>query len=1210
MTTYTIAHTKRPRATFGLRARLLFSFAAISGFAVAAAIIGNYVFYRVGESFEDVTDRAVPSALTTLEFARRSELLVSAGTALLAANSPEEFGVAATIVTRELDAASDALTDLSRSQVESAEMIDLRDAFDHLVANLQALRTAAERRIVTSQQKARLVNDSIDAYGRFRTIWTPSFAQLNERILLLQAALAERAASADIRAAAIDRLRNALLEIAPLDQIQQEASHAFEALVRASTADTKEALEAASRDADAAVRRIDGLVSGLDPETSLALIVPLSRLRNNAVGASSIHSARETELLAISAGSRLIAENAVHSARLSRTVDALVAASKRSIGVASAGALEVRRTGQIGLIALVLFSLLCSAGIVWLYVGRNVVARVTSLSDTMLSLANGKRNVAIATHGSDEIAEMGRAVEVFRRNAVELDALLDERKETAVRLEQMVEERTKELYRRSSILQATFDNMVQGVIMFDPTLKLVAWNQRCRDLLDLPDEILTDSTTYQDFLRFLSRRGDFGPEDVEERIERRLAALDRPFLAERAGPGGRLLEVRANPIPGGGFVSIYTDVTDQRQAELAIRESEARLRAIVEAAPMAMVIARLNDGAIRHVNQRFSQLFQIDAADAVGSPAQRLYANVDDREIFIAAFKRDGRVKGLEMRFRKADGTPFWGYMTTERLVYENHSAIITGIHDISDRKAAEVALHEAKEAAEQASRTKSTFLANMSHELRTPLNAIIGLTEMMVDNAPRFGTEKVLDPLRRVLRAGRHLLALINDILDLSKIEAGKMDFQMEDVPIEPLIDDVVGTVMPMAQQNGNRLIVSRRPDCPTVYADAMRLRQSLLNLLSNACKFTKDGEITLAVSRIDVGGGHWIELAVRDTGIGMSEEQVANLFEEFTQADASTTRRFGGTGLGLAISRRLCRMMGGDIGVTSDVGKGSTLAIRLPYRADAAGTGPSEIPPSLDIAHRRAGDGAMVLVIDDDSTARELIAGYLADAGVNVVTAASGAEGITRARAIRPDAITLDVILPDLDGWTVLAALRGIPELVNTPVVVATVVDDPRRAMVLGAIGHLMKPIDRDALLRLLAPYCGTGPAITVLVVDDDADQRLRVREILAAEGWSVVEAENGRVALDRLATARPDIILLDLMMPEMDGFEFLARLQSDATLRDIPVIVITARDLTAEDRRRLGAGARDVLSKHAYDAASFAERLIALVPTVNKRQTQGVA
>ena len=490
----------------------------------------------------------------------------------------------------------------------------------------------------------------------------------------------------------------------------------------------------------------------------------------------------------------------------------------------------------------------------------------------------------------------------------------------------------------------------------------------------------------------------------------------------------------------------------------------------------------------------------------------------------------------------------------------------------------------------EMASQHKSQFLSNMSHELRTPLNAIIGLTEMMYTNPARFGTEKATEPLRRVNRAGNHLLGLINQVLDLSKIEAGKLELSPESVNLASLIDEVIGTARQLAEQNKNRLVVESQENLGSLTVDPMRLRQILLNLLSNACKFTKQGEVMLRARKV-VDGRNWIEIAVADTGIGMTAEQQAKLFEEFTQADTSTARQYGGTGLGLAITRKLARMMGGDVTVTSQPGKGSVFTVRLPGSAEPLANKSTDAdgnPPSTDC----------VLVIDDDATARELISDHLKAEGFSVVTAVGGLEGLKFAKELRPTAITLDVMMPDLDGWSVLAALRQDPELSEIPVIMITIVDEHRRGIALGAAGYLTKPIDRERLHRLIRRFRASARPTRVLLIEDDAVQRERMLGWLEPPQWIVREAANGREALNLLQEAKPDVILLDLMMPEMDGFAVVAALQKEAGWRDIPVIVITSLDLDAKDRERLNSGVQSVLVKEKFRPEDLVERIRRLV------------
>jgi GAF domain-containing protein/CheY-like chemotaxis protein/anti-sigma regulatory factor (Ser/Thr protein kinase) len=506
----------------------------------------------------------------------------------------------------------------------------------------------------------------------------------------------------------------------------------------------------------------------------------------------------------------------------------------------------------------------------------------------------------------------------------------------------------------------------------------------------------------------------------------------------------------------------------------------------------------------------------------------------------------------------------------------------------------------------EVASRHKSEFLANMSHELRTPLNAIIGYSEMLQEEAQEQHADTFVPDLQKIHAAGKHLLELINAVLDLSKIEAGKMELYLESFEVAPLLRDVVAVLEPLAQKNQNRLEVRCAPDVGAMRADLTKLRQALFNLLSNACKFTERGLVSVSVSREATGDGDTIIFAVTDTGIGMTLQQMGRLFEEFAQADATTTRRYGGTGLGLALSRRLCRMMGGDITVASEAGRGSTFTIRLP--AEVTESARERPTPA---AHDATGVST-VLVIDDDSAVRDLMSRFLAKEGFRVVTAGGGDEGLRRAREIAPDVITLDVLMPGMDGWSVLAALKADPALAEVPVVMLTMLDDRNLGYALGAADYLTKPIDRDRLVAVLARYRRDLP---VLVVDDDADFRELARRMLEREGYTVIESENGRAALDRLRNATPGAILLDLMMPEMDGFDFVAAVRAEASWRAVPIVVITAKDLSPEEHERLNGYVARVLQKGALSRETLLGEVRDLVTASARhgrrvRQTGGTA
>src|SRR5262249_9798332 len=329
-------------------------------------------------------------------------------------------------------------------------------------------------------------------------------------------------------------------------------------------------------------------------------------------------------------------------------------------------------------------------------------------------------------------------------------------------------------------------------------------------------------------------------------------------------------------------------------------------------------------------------------------------------------------------------------------------------------------------------------------HELRTPLNAIIGVSEMLREDVEALKQDT--EPLDRVLGAGRHLLALINDILDLSKIEAGRMELHLETFPLAPVIQDVVKTIEPMATKNGNRIVIECPTDLGTMHADQTRFRQTLLNLASNANKFTEKGTVTIAAQPQRLDGGDGITIAVTDTGIGMTPEQIGKLFQEFSQASSRTASKYGGTGLGLAISRHFCRMMGGDITVESELGKGSTFTIPLPLIVQGVeaslteGRAEARVEPVHPIAEDA--EEPLILVVDDDATARDLVVRHLERAGFAAVAARGGQEGLKLVRELRPAAVTLDIMMPDLDGWTVLAAMEGDPALASIPVVLMSMV------------------------------------------------------------------------------------------------------------------------------------------------------------------------
>ncbi len=630
--------------------------------------------------------------------------------------------------------------------------------------------------------------------------------------------------------------------------------------------------------------------------------------------------------------------------------------------------------------------------------------------------------------------------------------------------------------------------------------------------------------------------------------------------------------------------------------------SEATYRSIVEHA-IEGIFQTTPDGKYLLANPALAEIYGYSSVEelkgGVQEIARQLYVDPNRRSDFVELMNESDSVWGFESPIYRKDGTVIW-ISENVRVIRGKNGRVSYyegTVEDITARKRAEEELRRAKEAAEEASRSKSQFLANMSHELRTPLNAIIGYSELMREEAEDLALPSFIRDLTKIESAGKHLLALINGVLDIAKIEAGKMDLHAETFDVAHMVEDVATTVAPVVEKNGNRFEIVAEAGLGTMHTDVTKVRQSLFNLLGNAGKFTKNGTVRLEAGReTDSAGTEWMVFHVRDTGVGMTSDQAAKVFEAFTQADASTTRKFGGTGLGLAITREFSRMIGGDATVESEPGRGSVFTLRVPVKLPSSKSEHTETPDGETGTELRVTEPLegqpQVLLIDDDPTVHDLVHRFLQKEGFHVTGAQSGQEGLDLARKLRPSIIVLDVMMPTMDGWSVLTRLKGDPELAEIPVVMLTMVNNLEMGFSLGVDDYMLKPIDRSDFVATLRKYCTRQDSPTLLVVEDDLATREMLRASLERENFTVVEAGNGHEALEQLATVRPALILLDLMMPEMDGFQFTREVRAHAEWRDIPILVMTAKDITTEDRARLDGKVSRILQK----GASSREELLA--------------
>lgn len=501
-------------------------------------------------------------------------------------------------------------------------------------------------------------------------------------------------------------------------------------------------------------------------------------------------------------------------------------------------------------------------------------------------------------------------------------------------------------------------------------------------------------------------------------------------------------------------------------------------------------------------------------------------------------------------------------------------------------------ALTVAEEKLNEARQTQGAFLASMSHELRTPLNAIIGYTELIIEDAEELELDYPTDDLQHILESAQHLLHLINNILELSLIESKRSRVQWEQVQLDEIFDELVTMGAHMAEQNHNTFEVNVEEALGECWLDRSRLHQIIYNLLSNASKFTTEGTIKLDVHIEPEFDTSWLVCRVQDTGVGIPQDKLEQVFDAFHQADSSTTRTFGGAGLGLALARHFCVMLGGSLDVHSVIGHGSTFTVKVPYHGHVA----KSLEELSELVHiKKPGeDATTMLIIDDDPKVHMTVKNLLEGENMVFFSAFNGLDGLSMARQLKPNMITLDVLMPGLNGWSVLSKLKSDKELAHIPVIVLSLLNDKNMGYALGATDFLTKPLDRQKLLKVLTRYQKEDGEGHMLLIDDEPNLRDILRRRIEDEGWRVTEAPDGQSALDAVARDVPDVVILDLMMPNMDGFEFLDQLRRQAHGKHIPVIVLTAMTLDQTAINRLQGQVEQIIEKGLDTGNSLIEAI----------------
>jgi PAS domain S-box-containing protein len=673
------------------------------------------------------------------------------------------------------------------------------------------------------------------------------------------------------------------------------------------------------------------------------------------------------------------------------------------------------------------------------------------------------------------------------------------------------------------------------------------------------------------------------------------------------------------------LVKSFVDMTRIKETENALIETEEKFEKISTSAQDAIIMID-NKGIITFWNHAAEKMFDYTREEVMGKEMHGLIALPEYEDRYkrgLEGFMVDGKGPAigqiLSVYAKKQNGAEFPVELSLSTFKLKTGTWHAAGIiRDITDRRRAEEALLNAKINAETANRSKSDFLATMSHELRTPLNSIIGFSDLMIDGGVGETSDMQKKFLGNISTSGKHLLSLINNILDLSKVEAGKMELSYELFGVYVTIDEVKQLVSPLADKKGLKLEFNKEESLDKIYADRLRFKQILFNLASNAIKFSHPGgKITISATKIKDKA----QFSVEDTGIGISDENKSKLFQPFTQLESTTTRRYEGTGLGLSLVKKFIEMHGGQIWVESELGEGTKFTFELPLKPVSKEESTIQMVPSPETIEKASnvlesrisvpqiiessnseGDGPLILVVEDDEPSRELLEITLKNEGYSVASAKNGKEALELARKMKPFAITLDIMMPGMDGWDVLKHLKEKEQTHNIPVIITSMLEEHELGVVWGAIDHLNKPIEKEILLATFERLKGKMPksSHTVLVVDDETTAVELIVSMLSGEEVNVLTAYGGKEAIDIALRERPDVIILDLMMPVISGFDVIKALKTNPETIDILIIICTAKDLDSDDRKTLDGNVTSIMQKGMLSR----EKLIDFIKALEKR------